>query len=330
MTVRTRLFVCLIPAALGASACEVGISAGGVEGSFERRLAVTGPLNLEVQSGSGTIQVRQGDTGTVQVLGRARAGFGDWINFNGASAAERVREIESNPPVEQSGNTIRIGKSRANVWDGVSISYNITVPANTRVIARSGSGDLIIGDLSGPVEASTGSGDIRIGRTSEAVRATAGSGDIELDGARSVVARTGSGSVRALSVGGDIEVHSGSGEVTVAQQEAGRVEVSTGSGDIEVRGARGPMHVRASSGDVTVEGTPAATWDVSASSGDVSVQVPADAAFDLDAHSSSGRIETAFPVTTTSTLSKRELRGQVRGGGPRVEVSTSSGGIRIR
>ncbi len=330
MTARTYLLACLIPAALGASACEVGISAGGVEGSFDRSLTVTGPLELEVQSGSGTIQVRHGDTGTVQVLGRARAGFGNWVTFSGASAAERIHEIETNPPIEQSGNTIRIGKSRASGWDGVSISYNITVPANTKIIARTGSGDVIIGDVSGPVDASTGSGDIRVGRTAEAVHATAGSGDIELNGARSVVARTGSGSVRALAVGGDIEVHSGSGEVTVAQQEAGRVDVSTGSGDIDVRGARGPMHVRASSGDVTVEGTPVANWDVSASSGDVSVQVPATAAFELDAHSSSGRIETAFPVTTMGTLSKRELRGQVRGGGPRLEISTSSGGIRIR
>jgi len=330
MTARTCLLVCLIPAALGSSACEVGISAGGVEGTFDRSLTVTGPLELEVQTGSGAIQVRQGASGSVQVHGRVRAGFGNWISLDGSSAAERVRQIETDPPVEQSGNTIRLGRPRrANGWDGVSISYDITVPANTKLVTRTGSGDLIIGDVSGPVEASTGSGDIRVGRTSEAVRATAGSGDIELNGARSVVARTGSGSVRALAVG-DIEVHSGSGQVSVAQQEAGRVEVSTGSGDIDVRGARGPMHVRASSGDINVEGTPMATWDVSASSGDVSVEVPATAAFDLDAHTRSGRIETAFPVTTTGTLSKRELRGQVRGGGPRLEVSTSSGGIRIR
>jgi DUF4097 and DUF4098 domain-containing protein YvlB len=81
---------------------------------------------------------------------------------------------------------------------------------------------------------------------------------------------------------------------------------------------------------VAVDGEPTGTWDVTAASGNVTVRVPANAAFDLDARSSSGRIDSEHPITLVGDLSRRQLRGQVRGGGPRVDVSTSSGTIRIR
>jgi hypothetical protein len=62
----------------------------------------------------------------------------------------------------------------------------------------------------------------------------------------------------------------------------------------------------------------------------VTLGLPADASFDLDAHAGSGGIESAHPVTVVGSLEKRTMRGKVRGGGPLVEVRTSSGSIRIR
>ena len=98
------------------------------EGSFARTLTVSGPVDLDVQTGSGDIEVRIGQTGTVQVEARIRA----WAR-DGADAAARVREVESDPPVEQSGDTVRLGVRRNDKWNwdlgGVSISYRVTVPA---------------------------------------------------------------------------------------------------------------------------------------------------------------------------------------------------------
>jgi len=70
MTARARLLACLLPAALAAPGCDIGISAGGLEGTFDRDLAVSGPLELEVTSGSGDIHIRTGADGTVHVHGR--------------------------------------------------------------------------------------------------------------------------------------------------------------------------------------------------------------------------------------------------------------------
>jgi hypothetical protein len=331
MTARACLLACLVSVALAGAGCEIGIAAGGAEATFDRDLTVSGPVDLDVRSGSGDIQVRTGPVGTVHVHGRARAWMGRWINFSGETGDEAIRRIEQNPPIEQSGNRILVGpRDGTNRYNGISISYVITVPADTRLTARSGSGDLEVGDVAGPVDAGTGSGDIRVGRTSGAASVRTGSGSIEVNGAQSIVARTGSGNVLASAIAGDIEASSGSGDISVSQATAGRTEVSTGSGDVTVTGAHGPVRVHASSGDILLEGMPSAPWEVSASSGDVRMRLPGDAAFDLDLRSGSGSIDTSVPVTTSGTQSRRELRGQVRGGGPRVHVSTSSGSISLR
>jgi hypothetical protein len=330
MSAHARLLACLLPAVLAGPACDVAISANAVEGRFERQLTISEPLELEVGSGSGDIIVRTGPAGAVHIEGRVRASS-PWASFGGQSPSERVRQIEKDPPIEQVGNRIQVGPRRWNDgWNGISISYEITVPADSRVTARSGSGDLEVADLAGPVDASTGSGDIRVGRIVETVKARTGSGEIDLDGAASLEASTGSGNVVAGSVRGDLEARSGSGDITVGQKGKGSIDVSTGSGDVEVTGANGPVHVRASSGDIRVEGTPVSDWDVSASSGDVRLRLEGQAGFDLDLRTNSGHIESSQPVSGRDSQTRRELRGQVRGGGPRVHVTTSSGGIAIQ
>ena len=331
MTARACLLACLVPLALTGTACDIGVAAVGEEATFDRNLTVSGPVELDVMSGSGDIRVRTGPAGSIQIHGRARTHNGAWISFDGETGADTLRRIVKEPPIEQTGNRVRVGpREWTDRWNGVSISYLITAPADTKLLVRSGSGDLEVGDVAGPVDAGTGSGDIRVGRTTNAVLLRTGSGSIEVVGAGSVVARTGSGSVLASSVSGDVEASSGSGDITVTQVAKGRTEVSTGSGDITLSGANGAVRARASSGDVSVEGTPSAPWDVSASSGDVRMRMTADAAFDLEVRSGSGGIDTALPVTTTGSQSRRELRGQVRGGGPRVHVTTGSGSISLR
>jgi len=116
----------------------------------------------------------------------------------------------------------------------------------------------------------------------------------------------------------------------VTQTAGRRTEVTTGSGDITVSDAHGSLRLRAASGNVAVDGEPAGSWNVTAASGNVTVRLPANAAFDLDAHSSSGRIDSEHPITLSGSVSRRQLRGQVRGGGPGIDVSTTSGAIRIR
>src|SRR5436305_502263 len=76
------------------------------EGSFDRTLNVTGTVDLDVSTGAGRINIRQGAAGRVEIHGRIQAGS-DWFGFS-RDATDTVREIEANPPIEQNGSAIRI------------------------------------------------------------------------------------------------------------------------------------------------------------------------------------------------------------------------------
>jgi hypothetical protein len=286
------------------------VAAQGREGSFERTLKVAGAVDLSVRGGSGRIRVQPGVAGTVRVSARLRAGNG-WFATSDVEA--RMRKIEQNPPIEQQGNTVRIGEfADHDLSRDISISYDVTVPPDTKVTARNGSGAIDIGAVKGAVDAENGSGGINV------------------DAAASLEAHTGSGSIRAMSIAGPLSAHSGSGGITLTQTGPGEVSVTAGSGSVSVTGVNGPARISTGSGGIDVEGRPAGPWTVNASSGSVEVALPADAAFDVDAHSSSGSVSSAHPVTMVGSIERHRLSGKVRGGGPLVRVSTSSGSIRIR
>ena len=328
MTARhlSRLFVVAL-AALNWS-CSVDAQSFAASGRFERTLDVTGPVTLDVETGSGSIEIRRGATTQVHVVGHIRAQRGFW---NRSSGEERVGAIEADPPVKQAGNRVEIGQfERRELGRNVSISYELLVPDDTSVRSRTGSGSHAIDALRGPVEAATGSGRIRIGRIAGAVSASTGSGSIEVLGAgEGLEAMTGSGSVIARQVVGPARTRSGSGRINVEFAGAGDGEFDTGSGSITVTGARGRLRAHAGSGTIAIEGAPTGDWSIDTGSGGITVRLPPTAAFALDAHTGSGSITTNHPIESVGSISKRHIQGRVRGGGPRLELSASSGSIRL-
>ena len=321
--------VAMVAAAVLMSGCTV--EAQRVEGSFERTLTVGQQTDIEMISGSGSIEVRQGSAGRVEVRARVRAGDWGWSR-SGLSAQERVKRIEANPPIEQQGNTIRIGDIKdSDLRDGVSISYDVTVPPGSALRSKTGSGSQRIEGVDGEVVVSTGSGSVTVRRSGGRVRASTGSGGITAhDVGGAFEASTGSGSIDGLGVKGPISVRTSSGSIEVTQTGAGDVEAESSSGSVRVRGVQGAVRASTTSGSLAIEGQLARDWRLSSSSGHVTVSVPSNQGFELDANSSSGRIDVDFPVTVSGTIGKHTLRGSARGGGPLLHVRTSSGGISIQ
>jgi hypothetical protein len=296
------------------------------EGMFERTLPVAGPLTLDIRTGSGNVQVQRGPADSIHVVARLRGGR-SW--FDG-DVEERIRRIESAPPITQTGNTIRIGPVQDDpVYRNISISYDVTVPMETSVQSRTGSGRQSISDLSGPVDVSTGSGDIVLKAIRSDVRASTGSGSVQIEDVGSLFGRAGSGGITAAAVRGAIDARTGSGRIDVAQAGEADVDVQTGSGGIDVSGARRALRARAGSGTIDIEGRPAARWDVETGSGGIRINLPDDSAFDLNVRTGSGSINTTHPLALVGALSRNRLRGTVRGGGSLVELSTGSGSIQI-
>lgn len=312
--------------------CACGWAFPAVEGRFERTLKVSGAVDLEVLTGSGRIEVRAGAPSVVQVIGIIRA-----RDDRRSSAQEKVRYLEAHPPIEQTGNGIRIGRIDDDRYsNNVAIDYEIVAPVETRLQARTGSGGQRIDGVRGPVDAASGSGSITMLDIGGAVTARTGSGGIELDGvAGALDAETGSGSISALRVAGRARARTGSGSIRLdlAAPEAGGLldaDVGTGSGSIEVSGVTGSLEASSGSGRIVAGGDPGGNWKIQTSSGGVTLRLSADAAFELNARTGSGTIRTDHPLTVIGTVGRRELRGRVRGGGRLVEVRTASGDIRIQ
>ncbi len=201
---------CVVVAGLGLPAMAVGQSTA----TFERTLQVTGPVDLEVSTGAGQIEIRTGDAGVVEVRGRIRGRSGRRNNSD--RVAENVQYLAANPPIEQVGNVIRIGRLEARERrQGISISYELVVLVATRAESHTGTGSQTIDGLAGPIDVGSGSGSLEISNIADDVDASAGSGMITVDSVQGDVdLRTGSGAIRAHRIDGVLEARTGSGNIT--------------------------------------------------------------------------------------------------------------------
>ena len=321
------------------------------EATFDRTLNVSGPVDLEVVTGSGSITVRSGAPGAIRVHGTVHAGFCFGI-CGGGDPEAAMKAIVADPPIEQSGNTVRIGHlGEAMRHSNISISYELVVPAKTRLLSRTGSGHQEISGIAGPAEVTSGSGSLRLADIGGQVRANTGSGSITVSNLHgSVRAHTGSGSIRGEGVGSETSVESRAQnqgkEVPLASgsqiqhgasyldssatgSPGADIDFQTGSGSIRVDEVRGAVRAHAGSGSIELQGQPAGDWSMSTGSGSIIARLPAQAAFYLSAHTSSGSIHTDRQVTVQGTVGKRDLRGTVNGGGFHLDLRTGSGNIRI-
>lgn len=296
------------------------------EASFERTLSVNGSIDVEVSTGSGNISVRPGNAGAVRVVGRIKA-----RDDSGQGAEEKARYIAANPPIEQTGGRIRIGRiDKEEYQRNVSISYEIETPPDTRLEATSGSGNLDVEGLRGALEVSTGSGNIKLDSIGDQAHAETGSGNIDaVSMGRGLSASTGSGSIRASEVAGPVKLETGSGDISVEQVAEGDAELETGSGGITASGIRGGLRAGTGSGNVKLSGAPTRPWEADTGSGGLHVQLSGDVAFDLDAHADSGSISVRQTLSSTEAVTKHEVRGKVRGGGVLVKLRSNSGDITI-
>jgi putative adhesin len=263
----------------------------GDEGHFDCTLAVTGAVDRTVESDSGAIAARRGSSSKVEIHGTIHADH--W--HVGGDVEARIHEIEMNSPSERSGNTIRLGHfDNHNRERSISISYELNVPAESKLRAESDSGGQTVEGIHGPVDANSGSGSQRFANIGGEVGARAGSGEIELNSiSGSVHATAGRGTIRAIGIAGGLTASSGSGS----------------------------LHAQ---GQTTSE------WRLRSGSGNVTAERPKGAAFDLIARSSSGHMETSHELNGEGTINRSKLFGKANGGGVLVDLNTSSGSINIR
>jgi len=295
-----------------------------IRGNFDRSFTVSGPVRLELSSASGDVQITGSADGKVHVHADVHS---SGMSFG--SPQKRMGELVAHPPVEQRGNTIRIGKDMSHFRD-LGISYIIEVPHDTEVDSTVASGSQTIRDIRGPVKAQSASGAIHVEHIDRDAQLTAMSGAVEAsDVGDDVHASSVSGDVSVTNAKGDVRISALAGVIQVVKP-GGRVDADTASGSVKVQGAANDVKAHSASGQIAVQGNPAANsyWELKTVSGEVQLSIPSSANFQLSADATSGDIRADVPIVIEEQ-GKHSLRAHVGSGGPRVEVHTVSGNIRI-
>ncbi len=278
------------PALLAGAILLAAIPASAqIEGSFDRTLRVSGPVELDVTTDSGGISVRPGATGSVHIHAILKGHHG----WGSGDVDRRIHELERNPPVEQIGNRVRVGYvTNRSLLRNISMRFEIETPASTQLRARADSGGIEAEGLHGPVDCRTDSGGIELRQIGSDVRATADSGGVRITGVHgSVYARADSGSIDAYDVAGQIDVKVDSGGVRLSQTRPA------------------PIRAEADSGGVRVKLAPNGGYDLSLATGSGRINVP--------------------EMTVRGSYSRHRVEGKVRGGGPPVDILVDSGGIDV-
>jgi DUF4097 and DUF4098 domain-containing protein YvlB len=262
------------------------LPAFATEATFERNLSVSGHVELTVATGSGNIHITRGSDNQVHIFGKVHSN-----NWNGNNDA-RVHEIAANPPIEQTGNIVRIG-NRHETFHNISIDYEVQAPASSFLTADSGSGDVNVEEVGDNAKLSTGSGNIH-----------------------------------ANGLHGSFTVNTGSGDIVAEQSGEGDVKAETGSGNIELRDIHGGLHAHTGSGDIKFHGVPSMDSKLETGSGNVELW-PGEAGFTLDASTGSGGVHSDAEMAVQGSFDHHHMTGRIHGGGPTVRIETGSGDIRV-
>ena len=291
--------------------CAAGLVFGGDSSRYTEDFHFSYPQSaggrLVLENFNGSVEVAGWDQSTVDVSGTKYAETRDLLS---------ALRIEAS----SSGNEVRIKTVKPNVRHGnMGAKYVIHVPRRTELDRVSSSnGSMRIEDVEGNSRVNTSNGSLRLARIRGNFEATSSNGAVEVNDADgSLNLRTSNGSVHAEHVVGDMEAETSNGAIHVHlsdTQSSRPIRLSTSNGSVELQMDTSRQN------DIIA----------STSNGGITVRMPGSANADLHAATSStGSIHSDFEILTHGMLSRHRLDGKIGGGGPRYELTTSNGSIRL-
>ncbi|HEV2722138.1 MAG TPA: DUF4097 family beta strand repeat-containing protein [Thermoanaerobaculia bacterium] len=220
----------------------------------------------------------------------------------------------------QQGNDVHVraevdSMSRWFSWgNDLDMTFDVTVPARYNVELKTSGGSVSVGDLQGFVHARTSGGSVHLAHIAGPVDARTSGGDVHLSGA-----------------GGNAELHTSGGSLVIGRV-GGTLLARTSGGSITVEDVHGAIDAETSGGSISasISAQPRGDSRLSTSGGSINVALAPTIAVDLDAHTSGGGVHSDLPITVMGKISDDALTGKVNGGGPRLVLHSSGGGIHVR
>lgn len=144
----------------------------------------------------------------------------------------------------------------------------------------------------------------------------------------------GGGEVRyflRVPAGADLHVRTVNGSVTLVDA-SGTLKAETTNGSIEGRRLSGSLNAGTTNGGIDVDMDKVADGGVrlETTNGGIELRIPKDAAATVSARLTNGRIDaSSLGLQVEGEISRRRLSGKLNGGGPRIDLETTNGGITI-
>lgn len=333
----------------------------GTRYSYSQQMEQSFPAgaNLRVSLDRGDVKLRAGTDDKLHVMVRKTVLAGS------QSEAERING-SMQPVVTVNGNEVAI--SIANYNRGSAMDLDIQVPRKAVADVMTLRGDVEVEGREGDVKAHTSRGNVTVedvtgNATVElrkgSVRVEKVTGDVDIEGwvddsslseiggslnlhgdffgtmSVAKVAKV----VRFKSSRTDLELTGLDGDMTMeigdlrARGVSGPFRISTRSKDIHLEDLRGTVKVDNNHGDVdwTASKPPAAGVEITNDHGHIRVELPAKAAFQMNALADHGDVESDFgELKIESGDNESKATGSVGSGGVQMRLTNSHGDISIR
>jgi DUF4097 and DUF4098 domain-containing protein YvlB len=300
------------------------------EEKFEKTESIARDGKVEVRNVSGDVDVKTWDRAEVKI---------DALKVSKASTMEKAKEYAEKVKIEvyEEDGILKIETKypKPSIKGlNVSVTYSVMVPSQASIKAKTVSGDVTVENIGGKAEASTVSGNVDIMKAEQGANGESVSGNVTvMDVNNGLYCKTVSGDVKARNISGNTELKSVSGNV-IAENIRGDVEAETVSGNVKMLDISGADVVKgkALSGAVIYDGeiSQAGRYSLDAHSGRVEMRIPSGSAFDFEASTFSGSIDTEFEIVISGKMSKKKISGSVNGGGADVNLKSFSGDIYLK
>lgn len=285
-------------------------------------------VDVSTSGGQITISGQAGDEASVEVLLRRNG-------RNQSHAQDEVKalfEKEYDLTVATRNGTLIVKaerKSRLRRGDNaLSVSFNIKVPSKVDTKLLTGGGSIKIDRLEGHLAFKTGGGSLYLNALRGVIDGESGGGSITVSDSEGTIGMvTGGGSIKLNDLSGSINIRTGGGSIK-GSQLAGTLTTRTGGGSIQLTDLACELDVNTGGGSI-------AAWLKEASNpislktgaGSIDVVLPADKGYDVDLRGS--RVNTKNLRNFSGSQKKKEMKGQVNGGGIALAASTGSGTITV-
>ncbi len=255
--------------------------------------------------------------GTVEVPCRG----GTIIVTGGERNEIRVHARTDNGAIRFTSNGTRATLEPASGRGCSDGQFEVSVPAGTKVSARTWSGAASVRGVHGDVEVHSQSGDVQVRDAGDRLDIESLSGDVTVHGVRGEsTINTVSGSVTLTGSRGNLNIESVSGDLDLRDIVARQIRTHTTSGDVSFTGAI----------------LDAGRYEFATHSGEVTLSLPADIGAELSVSTFNGGIDSDFPITLKAgehgigAAQAKRLNFTVGRGTARIIAETFSGDINLK